>query len=324
MHNYYDRDAPLPADRASYKYLYNDYFHDSIITGLCVNSARRELELSLQCSRECEEEQGNRDNILEEKYGYRLYFSGLHHFGGSSALQWTEYLNGRFKAIRGAKGNFYFRIQTADGYMDIGYDRFRIRKVRGRVSYRGIDEISPWIDKACAARPEEAAAIRKLMDEYGLSQEQVAGSIGRSRSAVANALRLLDLPEDAVKLVTDGTLSAGHARTLLGLLDKGQIGDVARKCVQSALSVRELESLVKKLNRLYTQQRDAIEDDAGAGEVVVDYFASLENRFTSATGRRVKITETRNKKVLQLEYRDNEDLEELLRSLAGDAFLDEV
>lgn len=171
---------------------------------------------------------------------------------------------------------------------------------------------------------EEAAAIRKLMDEYGLSQEQVAGSIGRSRSAVANALRLLDLPEDAVKLVTDGTLSAGHARTLLGLLDKRQIGDVARKCVQSALSVRELESLVKKLNRLYTQQRDAIEDDAGAGEVVVDYFASLENRFTSATGRRVKITETRNKKVLQLEYRDNEDLEELLRSLAGDAFLDEV
>lgn len=171
---------------------------------------------------------------------------------------------------------------------------------------------------------EEAAAIRKLMDEYGLSQEQVAGSIGRSRSAVANALRLLDLPEDAVKLVTDGTLSAGHARTLLGLLDKGQIGDVARKCVQSALSVRELESLVKKLNRLYTQQRDAIEDGAGAGEVVVDYFASLENRFTSATGRRVKITETRNKKVLQLEYRDNEDLEELLRSLAGDAFLDEV
>lgn len=171
---------------------------------------------------------------------------------------------------------------------------------------------------------EEAVAIRKLMDEYGLSQEQVAGSIGRSRSAVANALRLLDLPEDAVKLVTDGTLSAGHARTLLGLLDKGQIGDVARKCVQSALSVRELESLVKKLNRLYTQQRDAIEDDAGAGEVVVDYFASLENRFTSATGRRVKITETRNKKVLQLEYRDNEDLEELLRSLAGDAFLDEV
>lgn len=171
---------------------------------------------------------------------------------------------------------------------------------------------------------EEAAAIRKLMDEYGLSQEQVAGSIGRSRSAVANALRLLELPEDAVKLVTDGTLSAGHARTLLGLLDKGRIGDVARKCVESAMSVRELESLVKKLNRLYTQERDAAQDDKGTGGVVVDYFASLENRFTSATGRRVKITETRNRKVVQLEYRDNEDLEEILRNIAGDAFLDEV
>ena len=90
------------------------------------------------------------------------------------------------------------------------------------------------------------------------------------------------------------------------------------------MSVRELESLVKKLNRLYTQERDAAQDDKGAGGVVVDYFASLENRFTSATGRRVKITETRNRKVVQLEYRDNEDLEEILRNIAGDAFLDEV
>ena len=90
------------------------------------------------------------------------------------------------------------------------------------------------------------------------------------------------------------------------------------------MSVRELESLVKKLNRLYTQQRDAAQDDKGSGGVVVDYFASLENRFTSATGRRVKITETRNRKVVQLEYRDNEALEEILRNIAGDAFLDEV
>lgn len=169
---------------------------------------------------------------------------------------------------------------------------------------------------------EEAAAIRKLMDEYGLSQEQVAGAIGRSRSAVANALRLLDLPEAAVRLLMDGTLSAGHARTLLGLLDKGEIGTLAQKCVERALSVRELEALVKKLNREYTQQKDG--GDGAAEAVVVDYFASLENRFTSATGRRVKITETRNRKVLQLEYRDNEDLEELLRSLAGDTFLEEV
>lgn len=170
---------------------------------------------------------------------------------------------------------------------------------------------------------EEAAAIRKLMDDYALSQEQAANAIGRSRSAVANALRLLDLPEGAAAHLVDGTLSAGHARTLLGLIDRGQIDALAEKCVAQAMSVRELEALVKKINRMTMSQKEAVEPEEPA-RVVVDYFSSLENRFTSATGRRVRITETRNKKVLQLEYRDNEDLEELLRSLAGEDFLSEV
>ena len=170
---------------------------------------------------------------------------------------------------------------------------------------------------------EEAAAIRKLMDEFSLSQEQVASSIGRSRSAVANALRLLDLPEEAVAHLIDGTLSAGHARTLLGLIDRSQIGALAEKCVVQGLSVRELESLVKKCNRLTAETGDVTDKDR-VEPVRVDYFSSLENRFTSATGRRVKITETRNKKILQLEYRDYEDLEELLCSLAGEDFSAEV
>lgn len=170
---------------------------------------------------------------------------------------------------------------------------------------------------------EEAAAIRKLIDEFSLSQEQVASSIGRSRSAVANALRLLDLPEEAVAHLIDGTLSAGHARTLLGLIDRSQIGALAEKCVVQGLSVRELESLVKKCNRLTAETGDVTDKDR-VEPVRVDYFSSLENRFTSATGRRVKITETRNKKILQLEYRDYEDLEELLCSLAGEDFSAEV
>lgn len=170
---------------------------------------------------------------------------------------------------------------------------------------------------------EEAAAIRKLMDEFSLSQEQVASSIGRSRSAVANALRLLDLPEEAVAHLIDGTLSSGHARTLLGLIDRSQIGALAEKCVSQGLSVRELESLVKKCNRLTSETGDVMDKDR-VEPVRVDYFSSLENRFTSATGRRVKITETRNKKILQLEYRDYEDLEELLCSLAGEDFSAEV
>ena len=121
----------------------------------------------------------------------------------------------------------------------------------------------------------------------------------------------------------DGTLSAGHARTLLGLIDRSQIGALAEKCVSQGLSVRELESLVKKCNRLTAETGDVTDKDR-VEPVRVDYFSSLENRFTSATGRRVKITETRNKKILQLEYRDYEDLEELLCSLAGEDFSAEV
>lgn len=169
---------------------------------------------------------------------------------------------------------------------------------------------------------EEAAAIRKLMDDFALTQEEIAVSLGKSRSAIANALRLLDLPDGVVALLIDGSLTAGHGRTLLGLRDPNQIEPLAQKCINRNLSVRETEALVKKLNRMYAQAEAAREE--AEAPLHVDYFATLENRFTSATGRQVKITETRNRKILQLEYRDNEDLEELLRSLAGSDFLDEV
>ena len=172
---------------------------------------------------------------------------------------------------------------------------------------------------------EEAVAYDRLMREFGLSQEEIAGQLGKSRSAVANSLRLLDLPEEVVKMLTDGVLTAGHGRTLLGLKDRNQIIPLAKRCVSRNLSVREMEQVVKQANRIYAAEQAALEkavDDAGEETVQVDYFASLENRFTSYTGRQCKITETRNKKIFQVEYRDNEDLEELLKHLAGGDFLD--
>jgi len=168
---------------------------------------------------------------------------------------------------------------------------------------------------------EEAVAYHRLMEEYHLSQEEIAGQLGKSRSAIANALRLLDLPEEVVKMLVTGTLTAGHGRTLLGLRDRSQIVPLAQRCVSRNLSVREMEAVVKQANRLYaSQSREENEDPT---EMQVDYFASLEQRFTSVTGRRCKITETRNKKVFQVEYKDNEDLEEILKHLAGSSFLDE-
>lgn len=172
---------------------------------------------------------------------------------------------------------------------------------------------------------EEAVAYDRLMQEFGLSQEEIAGQLGKSRSAVANALRLLDLPEEVVKMLVEGVMTAGHGRTLLGLKDRNQIVPLAKRCVSRNLSVREMEQVVKQANRIYAAEQLALEkavDTAGESEVQVDYFASLENRFTSVTGRQCKITETRNKKIFQVEYRDNEDLETLLKHLAGSDFFD--
>ena len=97
---------------------------------------------------------------------------------------------------------------------------------------------------------EEAMAYRSLIEDYGMTQEELSKQIGKSRSAVANILRLLDLPDEVMALVKEGSLSAGHARTLLGLKNPARINGAANTVVTKNLSVRETEALVKKLNRI--------------------------------------------------------------------------
>lgn len=167
---------------------------------------------------------------------------------------------------------------------------------------------------------EEAQAYSAMMKEYGMSQEEIAAQLGKSRSAVANSLRLLDLPDEIVRMLIDGALTQGHARTLLGLQDKSLMVPLAERCVNRNLSVRELEAAVKAANR--ETEREKAESEKA--EFNVDYYASLESRFTESTGRRCKITETKNKKTFQIEYRDNEDLCELLEKLAGKDFLNDL
>jgi len=162
---------------------------------------------------------------------------------------------------------------------------------------------------------EEARAYSMLMKEYRLSQEEISVQIGKSRSAIANSLRLLDLPDEIVRMLVEGTLTAGHGRALLGLRDKSQMIPLAERCVNRNLSVRDVEAAVKAANKAYgLELPDAEEEESG---VKVDYIHSLETRFTNFTGRRCKISTSKNKKMFQLEYRDNEDLEDLLKKLAG-------
>ena len=167
---------------------------------------------------------------------------------------------------------------------------------------------------------EEAAAYRALIDEYDLSQEEISVQVGKSRSAVANALRLLDLPSEVVEMLVSGMITAGHGRALLGLKNRADILPLAERAVARNLSVRDVEAAVKAQNR---KNKMAENDDEEMKHVNVNYFRSLESRFTNATGRRCRITDTKNKKSFQIEYRDNEDLEDILKKLAGAGFFEE-
>lgn len=166
---------------------------------------------------------------------------------------------------------------------------------------------------------EEAVAYSRLMRDFGLTQEEVSGKLGKSRSAIANALRLLDLPEDVEDLLRSKQLSAGHCRALLGLKDKEQMFALANRAVLRNLSVREVEAAVKAANR----NRKAEITPADDTVVRVDYLAELEKRATSLIGRRVAIQAGKRKKILTVEYQTNEDLEELLLRLCGNEIIEQ-
>ncbi|MBQ1976510.1 MAG: ParB/RepB/Spo0J family partition protein [Clostridia bacterium] len=166
---------------------------------------------------------------------------------------------------------------------------------------------------------EEGAAYSRLMRDFGLTQEEVSVKLGKSRSAVANSLRLLDLPEDVVELLRSKQLSAGHCRALLGLKDKGQMFALANRAVVRNLSVREVEAAVKTANRTRKEENGPEVD----GGVRVDYLAELEKRATSLIGRRVAIQAGKRKKILTVEYQTNEDLEELLLRLCGNEIIEQ-
>lgn len=163
---------------------------------------------------------------------------------------------------------------------------------------------------------EEASAYKALMSEYGLTQEEVAARVGKSRSAVANTLRLLDLPEEILEMLKTGDISAGHAKAVLGLKNKDDMVDLAQKILVRSLSVRETEDLVKKLNKLFEKGQKAV-DDVLEDEVVVDYVKDLERKVRALIGKQIKINTKGKMKTVQIEYVDDDDLVEILNTLCG-------
>ena len=161
---------------------------------------------------------------------------------------------------------------------------------------------------------EEAMAYRALIEKFGLTQEEVAQQAGKSRSAVANMLRLLELPDEILILVQDEKLSMGHARALLGLDDDDRMLPLAEMTIEKELSVREVESLVRKYNTV-EEPADADEPSESVQRRV--YMKELEDKARTALGRKVKIRETGRKKTVELSFEDDEDLENLLKTLVG-------
>ena len=166
---------------------------------------------------------------------------------------------------------------------------------------------------------EEALAYRSLLKDYDMTQEELSKKVGKSRSAIANSIRLLDLPEEILTMVASKELSAGHARTLLGLNDKDNMLLLAQRAVEEDLSVRVLEDLVKIANKPAKPQ---VEEEEVAP--LVDYFRELELRVQRQLGRKVKIEGKGRKKTITLSYEDNEDLDEILKLLCGSDFLEEI
>ena len=167
---------------------------------------------------------------------------------------------------------------------------------------------------------EEALAYDALIDRFGLSQDQVAKQVGKSRSAVTNVLRLLDLPDEVLELLKKGDLTAGHARAILGLKDEEQMVTLANRVIEKDLSVRDVEKTVRLLNYEPGQLDEDEETELTQRKV---YMKDLERRALSILGRRVRIMKSAKKKVVELAYTDDEDLEALLKTICGEHFFAE-
>lgn len=156
---------------------------------------------------------------------------------------------------------------------------------------------------------EEARGYQVLMDEYGLTQEQVAQRMGKSRPAIANMLRLLALPEDVLQMVEEGLLSAGHARAILGAPSHDLQREAAKQVVAHGLSVRQTEHLVKALQRQEETRKEPVSQEISL------YLGELEKSLSGRLGRKVTISGQGKKGKIQLEYYNSEDLEALLSML---------
>ena len=155
---------------------------------------------------------------------------------------------------------------------------------------------------------EEAEGLQALIDKCDYTQEQVAVSVGKSRPAIANALRLLKLPEEVRQMTKEGEISAGHARALLAFDNQAIMYEVAKQIVSDKLTVRDVERLAKRPTKSAEKKQNAKHRDS--------FYDEVELSLTDVLGRRVKVYNGRSKCTLEIEFYSLDDLKDIANAIA--------
>ena len=161
---------------------------------------------------------------------------------------------------------------------------------------------------------EEATGYKQLMERYGMTQEQVAKRVGKSRPAIANALRLLNLPQKVMDMVGEGEVSPGHARALLAFDDQDRIVEIAQKVKTGKYSVRDIERLAKNHDEKKEKAAKAPEEPAWGGKSA--FLTEMEIAMSMEMGRKVRIIPNGEGGTLQIQFWDEEDLKSLAEKFA--------
>ena len=157
---------------------------------------------------------------------------------------------------------------------------------------------------------EEAAGYQLLIDEYGMTQEEVAKTVGRSRPAVANAIRLLNLPAAIREYLEKGKLTVGHAKALAAVKDEAAMLELAKRAADGRITVRDIEAYAQKQNAEKPQQKPRSQDQI--------YYEEMEISLENTLGRKVRVQSGKKSHTLVLEFFDRDDLQALCRKLTQD------
>lgn len=153
---------------------------------------------------------------------------------------------------------------------------------------------------------EEAKAYKRLLTEFNLVQEQLSERIGKSRTAITNTLRLLNLDDRVQNFIIEGVLSEGHGRALLGINDNDIQYEIAQKIIDNKISVRETERIIKKMNEEKNEEKEEVISE------VNPFYKDIKNRLQNYFGTKVIISNRKNKGKIEIEYYSEEDLQRIL------------